>query len=48
MQHITLKEVERLQDQLKVTKDKKKRDELGQQIELVKAKSQLADSKRVR
>ena len=38
----------KLQDQVKVTKDKKKRDELQDEISLLKAKSQLAESKRVK
>ena len=41
----TLQEVKRLQDQIKVTTDKKKRDELE---ELLEAKHQLADSKKVK
>ena len=40
--------MERLKDQVKVTKDKKKRDELQDEISLLKAKSQLANSKKVK
>ena len=40
--------MERLQDQVKVTKDKKKRDELQDEISLLKAKAELAWSKRVK
>ena len=40
--------MKRLKDQVKVTEDKKKRDELEDEITLLEAKSQLADSKAVK